>query len=72
MNNSTFAPRAALGDIARVVPRVHLHDPRASLRARIVWMDQPARHEPTPVAGHVYGLLLRPADRPDIDRHGQR
>jgi hypothetical protein len=70
MNNSTLAPRA-LGDLAQVVPRVHLYHPRASLLAFRAWMNEPARHEPTPIAGHMYGLLLRPADRPDIDRHGQ-
>jgi hypothetical protein len=72
MNISIFAPRAALGDIARVVPRVHLHPPRTSLRAMRAWLNEPARHEPTPIAGHMYGLLLRPTDRPDIERRGQR
>jgi hypothetical protein len=72
MNHSTFAPRAILGDIARVVPRVHLHRPRASLQAFRAWMNEPARHEPLAIAGHMYGLLLRPAGRSDIERHGQR
>jgi hypothetical protein len=72
MNSSIFAPRAAVGDLARVVPRVHVHRPRASLQAFRAWMNEPARHEPTPIAGYMSGLLLRPADRPDINRHGQR
>jgi hypothetical protein len=30
------------------------------------WLNQPARHEPVPGTAHMYGLLLRPTDRPDI------
>ena len=53
MNHSTLAPRAILGDIARVGPRLHLHRPRGSLQAFRAWMNEPARHEPTPIAGHM-------------------
>jgi hypothetical protein len=72
MNNLIFAPRAALGDTARVVSRVSLHRPGASLRAVRAWLNEPTRHQPTPITGHMYGLLLRPVDRPDIDRGGPR
>jgi hypothetical protein len=53
---------------ARVMPARaphHLSAPMVNRRALRVWLDQPGR-EPTPVAGHMYGLLLRPVDRQDI------
>jgi hypothetical protein len=31
------------------------------LRRLRAWLDESPSHEPTPVAGHMYGLLLRPA-----------
>jgi hypothetical protein len=52
--------------------RVNRRVPRVSTRAVRAWLDQPARHQPTPIAGHMYGLLLRPAERPDIDRGSPR
>jgi len=58
---TTRRPLAAPPKISRRVPRLNTRAVRA-------WLDEPARHQPTPIAGHMYGLLLRPAERPDIDR----
>jgi hypothetical protein len=30
-------------------------------RAFRAWLNEPAKHEPTPIAGYMYGLVLRPA-----------
>ncbi|MGO9902726.1 MAG: hypothetical protein ACLP0J_24240 [Solirubrobacteraceae bacterium] len=27
------------------------------------WLNEPSKHKPTPIAGYMYGLLLRPVDR---------
>jgi hypothetical protein len=48
--------------------KFNLRFSRPSSRAVRSRLDEPARHEPMPIAGHMYGLLLRPAERPDIDR----
>jgi hypothetical protein len=48
--------------------KVDLRVPRVSARTVRAWLNEPPRHAPIPIAGHMYGLLLRPADRPDIDR----
>lgn len=72
MNNSILALRANRVAAGPLGPCVRLHDPRSSLRAFRAWLNGPARCEPTPSAVGMYGLLLRPADRPDIDGRGQR
>jgi hypothetical protein len=48
--------------------RIRLRVPRVRMQAVRARLNQPPRHEPTSIAGHMYGLLLRPSDRPDIDR----
>lgn len=52
--------------------KISLRVPGMSTRAMRAWLDEPARHESTPIAGQMYGLLLRPSDRPDIDRRASR
>jgi hypothetical protein len=50
--------------LARKRLELRLSRPRtAALRA---WLNQPGRNEPVPGTAHMYGLLLRPTDRPDI------
>jgi hypothetical protein len=49
-----------------------LRAPRASLAALRHWLNAPADPAPTPIAGHMYGLLLRPTERPDIERSARR
>ena len=48
--------------------KIDLRVPHVSARAVRAWLNEPPRHAPMPIAGHMYGLLLRPADRSDIDR----
>jgi hypothetical protein len=38
---------------------------RPSAKAVRAWLNQPARHEPVPTTAIMYGLQLRPRDRPD-------
>ena len=64
MNTHSFATRHPLA----AGTRFNLRVPRPSRRALRVWLNEPARHEPMPIAGYMYGLWLRPAERPDIDR----
>ena len=64
MNTHIFTSRRPLA----APTNIHLRLPRVSLRAMRAWLDEPARHEPTPIDGHMYGLMLRPAERPDINR----
>jgi hypothetical protein len=64
MNTHSFTARYQLA----VPTRINLRLPRVSRPAVHGWLNQPTRHEPTPIVGHMYGLLLRPAERPDIDR----
>jgi hypothetical protein len=45
--------------------RVGLHLSRPTVQAVRAWLNEPARHEPVPVSTYMYGLLLRPTDRPD-------
>lgn len=68
MNTHSFTVRHPLA----TATRINLRLPRVSSRAVRGWLNEPARHEPTQIAGHMYGLLLRPAERPDIDRRTQR
>jgi hypothetical protein len=49
-----------------VTHRVPLRLSRPTAKAVRTWLNQPARHEPVPSTAHMYGLLLRPTDRPDI------
>jgi hypothetical protein len=62
MSTHIFSTRRRVAAPAKLALRV----PHVSVRAVRTWLDEPARHAPTPIAGHMYGLLLRPADRPDI------
>lgn len=48
--------------------RIRLPDPRPSVAALRAWLDAPPRHEPMPIAGYMYGLWPRPAERPDNAR----
>jgi hypothetical protein len=64
MNTHIFNARHALA----AGTKVNLRVPHINLRAIHAWLNEPGRHAPTPIAGHMYGLLLRPAERPDIDR----
>lgn len=68
MNTHSFTVRHPLATPSRINLRLL----RASRRAVRGWLNAPARHEPTQIAGHMYGLLLRPAERPDIDRRTPR
>jgi hypothetical protein len=52
--------------------RIRLSDPRPSFGALRAWLNAPPRHEPMPVAGYMYGLWLRPAERPDVDAGARR
>ncbi len=49
---------------------------RISIRSRLTlghrrvhelraWLNGPSKDGPTPIAGYMYGLLLRPVDRPE-------
>jgi hypothetical protein len=67
MNNSILASREAVGDLARVVPRVHVHRPCASLCPFRAWMNEPAHHERT----HVEAVAATRGS-PNIDRRGHR
>jgi hypothetical protein len=64
MNTHISTARRPLAAPTRISLRV------LGVRTRGVraWLNQPPRHQPTPIVGHMYGLLLRPSDRPDIDR----
>jgi hypothetical protein len=64
MNTHSFTARHQLAPPTSI----NLRLPHMSRRAVRGWLNEPARHEPTQIAGHMYGLLLRPAERPDIDR----
>jgi hypothetical protein len=63
MNTHSFTPRHPLA-----ATRINLRLPRIRARAVRVWLNEPPRHEPMLIAGCMYGLWLRPAERPDIDR----
>jgi hypothetical protein len=57
--------------LTRRRPLVVIHRPgrrhsRPTVKAVRAWLNQPARHEPVPSTAYMYGLLLRPTDRPDI------
>ena len=32
------------------------------------WLNEADKHAPARIDGHMYGLLLRPVDRPDLFR----
>jgi len=64
MSTDSFSTRRPLA----APTRINLRLPRVSVQAMRAWLDEPARRKPTPIAGHMYGLLLRPADRQDIER----
>jgi hypothetical protein len=64
MNTHIFTARHPLA----APTRINLRLPRTSALRMRAWLNEPTPHEPTPAAGHMYGLLLRPAERPDIDR----
>lgn len=46
--------------------RIDLRLSRPRLESVRAWLNPPARHDPVPGTAHMYGLLLRPTDRPDI------
>jgi hypothetical protein len=59
--------------LTRRRPLVVLHRPglrlsRPTARAVRAWLNEPARHEPVPTTAIMYGLQLRPGDRPDSGR----
>jgi hypothetical protein len=64
MSTHIFSTRHPLAPATKINLRI----PRPNRRAIHTWLNEPARREPTPIAAHMYGLLLRRADRPDIDR----
>jgi hypothetical protein len=64
MTTDNFTVRRPLAAGTKISFRV----PRLNVGAIHRWLNAPGRHAPTPIAGHTYGLLLRPAERPDIDR----
>jgi hypothetical protein len=64
MNTHIFTTRR----IASTLPEWNVRVPRVPVCAFRAWLNEPPRHAPTPIAAHMYGLLLRPSDRPDIDR----
>ncbi len=45
--------------------RLTLGHRRLNVHALRAWLNEPSGHGPTPIAGHMYGLLLRPVDRPE-------
>ncbi len=46
-------------------PRPTLGHRRLNVHALRSWLNEPPKHGPTPIAGYMYGLLLRPGRPPE-------
>ncbi len=44
--------------------RLTLGHLRLDVHTLRTWLNEPSKHGPTPIAGYMHGLLLRPVDRP--------
>ncbi len=45
--------------------RLALAHRRLTVHALRAWLNEPSKYGPTPIACYMYGLLLRPIDRPE-------